>query len=138
SLPHIVDVSLFQLEIVLTELDNLADNRKSLGSYTNSQIQDLRAHLLFAINEAMSQALDQYGMSVEEAFARYTNLLIPFLDSLQIEDTIISMNYDTIIDGRIAYSLFHDDIWKGRPRGISDEVNYAFKPRYAIGGNPNP
>jgi NAD-dependent SIR2 family protein deacetylase len=138
SLPHIANVSQFQLEIVLTELDSLANNKKRLGSYTKSQIQDLRAYLLFAINEAMSQALDQYGMSVEEAFEAYMNYLVPFLNSLQTEDAIISMNYDTILDGRIGYSLFHGDIWYEHPRGLSDEANYGFEPRYAIGGNPNP
>jgi hypothetical protein len=106
NLPQIVDPSHFKLESVLAELDNIVNNKQGLGNYTKPQIDDLRAYLLFAINEAMSQSIDNANISVDFWYKTYQRLILKFLNSMGQHDSIVTLNYDTILDGRINDAFF--------------------------------
>ena len=124
----------FTLEELLTLLDSVANQNRPFAGFSLDHLKQLQADFLFGINEAISQLIVASNISVVESFEQYMGLVLPFLNSLENTDAIISLNYDTLIDGRIGDGLFHNDIFTriNHQGSVSDRANYGFDPRYAL------
>ncbi len=81
------------LEDVLSQLDlAIAQNRPLSPWHTVSRVQELREHVVYLIAKVLQERLGSLDNQATRDFARHV---------LQEEDTIISLNYDIILDNAL-------------------------------------
>ncbi len=101
------------LEDLLSQLDlAISEGRPLSSEYTVSTLRELRDGLVYGLAEVLRLELEKPHRSDQDA----NKLLASFVSRLTPEDTIVSLNYDIILDNRIL----------GLVRG---EVNYGINIR---------
>lgn len=125
------------LEEVLTLLDSQINASRPLSHiYSVDKLRQLREDFIYAISSVLKNSLGTSHLKNEWEWLEFRErTILPFLNGLEIDDSIISLNYDLILDNRIAESLFHGEIYTNiRPEPLvgSEDVNYGFQPRYAL------
>ena len=86
------------LEDVLSQLDLALNEGRPLSStYTVDKIRELRDGLVYGIAEVLRTSLERDHPSDHEVWPR----LKEFLSHLRPEDTIVSLNYDIVVDNAL-------------------------------------
>jgi hypothetical protein len=86
------------LEDVLSQLDLAINEGRPLSSrYTVAKLRDLRESVIYGLAEVLRINLEGSHPSETDA----SNLLGSFLGKLHRDDTLVSLNYDIILDNRL-------------------------------------
>lgn len=115
------------IEHVLTQIDLCIKEKHALGHYSLEKLKDLKDDLIYAICRLLAWALKEGS----------TQLMRDFVSHLRADDTIISLNYDLIVDnsmirmGKVPFYGFkvrsYWDYYRGYWSDMSDDFSSAYR-----------
>lgn len=134
---HLPADEIVPLQEVLTLLDTcINDNRPLTQQYSIDTLRNLQEDFIYVISLSLKESLGASPVPNDQTGQEDRSKTVqPFLNSLQRDDSIITLNYDLILDNRIAEGLFHQDIYASITQPVSsqnNDVNYGFQPRFAL------